>query len=52
MTEQTRLQYLTTASWLLGYAEGLDPELHHALINRLTLAAHLLHAVWEEREKK
>ena len=51
MTEKDRLKYLTTASWLLGYAEGLDLELHEALANKLLQASQLLRAVWEERDK-
>jgi hypothetical protein len=51
MTEKDRLKCLTTASWLLGYAEGLDLELHEALANKLLQASHLLRAVWEERDK-
>ena len=47
MIDATKLQYFTLASWLRGYADGLDPDQHRALVYKLTKAAELLEAVWE-----
>lgn len=48
MIDATRLQYLTTAAWLHGYAETLDKDRHSALIHKLNQAADLLQAVWDD----
>jgi hypothetical protein len=54
MLDPNKLQYFTTASWLRGYADGLDEYQHTTLINKLNQAASLLEHVWgryiEEQE--
>jgi len=54
MMDPNKLQYFTTASWLRGYANGLDEYQHKALIHKLNQAASLLEHVWglyvEEQE--
>jgi hypothetical protein len=47
MTDATVLQYFTTASWLRGYASGLDAEAHEALAHKLNHAADLLELVYK-----
>ena len=51
MIDATKLQCLTTANWLKGYASTLDADLHSALIHRLNQASQLLQQVWDEYEK-
>jgi len=46
MIDAAKLQYYTTASWLRGYASGLDEYQHKALIHKLNQAADLLDHVW------
>jgi hypothetical protein len=54
MMDPNKLQYFTTASWLRGYADGLDEYQHKTLIHKLNQAASLLDHVWgryvEEQE--
>ena len=54
MIDPNKLQYFTTASWLRGYAQGLDEYSDKALIHKLNQAADLLDHVWgryvEEQE--
>jgi hypothetical protein len=54
MMDPNKLQYFTTASWLRGYADGLDEYQHKTLIHKLNQAASLLEHVWgryvEEQE--
>jgi hypothetical protein len=54
MMDPNKLQYFTTASWLRGYADGLDEYQHKTLIHKLNQAATLLEHVWsryvEEQE--
>jgi hypothetical protein len=53
MTPDEAIQYMTTANWLRGFADGLDDKQRHsALIHKLNLAADLLMKVWEEQEKE
>lgn len=52
MIDATKLQCLTTASWLRGYADTLDETLHTPLIHRMNQAANLLQAVWDEYAKE
>ena len=52
MIDSTKLQCLTTASWLRGYAETLDPDLHTALIHKISQATNVLQAVWDEYAKE
>lgn len=52
MIDATKLQYFTLASWLRGYAGGLDRDVHPALVYKMTQAAELLEAVWEEHIAK
>ena len=51
MIDATKLQCLTTANWLKGYASTLDADLHLALIHKLNQASQLLQQVWDEYEK-
>lgn len=46
MLDANKLQYFTTASWLRGYASGLDDYEHQTLIHKLNQAADLLDHVW------
>lgn len=46
-----KLQCLTTASWLRGYAGSLNEYEHSALIHRLNQAADLLAEAWDEYAK-
>ena len=48
MIDPHKLQCLTTASWLRGYAGSLDEHKHPALIKRLMQASDLLSRQWEE----
>jgi hypothetical protein len=51
MIDPNKLQYLTMAARLRGYAEGLNDEYaakYETLIHTLNKAASLLEAVWEE----
>lgn len=48
MIDATKLQYFTLASWLRGYAGGMDKDEHPALVYKMSQAAELLEAVWEE----
>ena len=54
MIDPNKLQYFTTASWLRGYAQGLDEYSDKALIHKMNQAATLLEHVWgryiEEQE--
>ena len=50
MIDATKLQCLTTANWLKGYASTLDADLHSALIHKLNQASQLLQQVWDEYE--
>jgi hypothetical protein len=54
MMDPNKLQYFTTASWLRGYAQGLDEHNNKALIHKMNQAATLLEHVWsryvEEQE--
>ena len=43
-----KLQCMTTAQWLMGYAATLDEFKHSALIHRMNQAAELLMDVWNE----
>lgn len=43
-----KLQCLTTASWLRGYADTLNKDLYMPLILRMRLAATLLEKTWTE----
>ena len=52
MIYPTKIEYLTTASWLRGYADTLDETLHTPLIHKLNQAANLLQAVWDEYAKE
>jgi len=50
-----KLQYMTMAERLRGYAEGLDDGYaakYETLIRTLNKAADLLQAVWDESNKK
>ena len=46
-----KLQCMTTAQWLLGYASTLDEFKHSALIHKMNQAAELLMDVWLEYER-
>jgi len=52
MIDPTKLQCLTTASWLRGYAATLDSDLYKPLIHRMNQAANLLQAVWDDYAKE
>ena len=52
MIDSTKLQCLTTAAWLRGYADTLDLSLHVTLIYKMHNAADLLQAVWDEYAKE
>lgn len=43
-----KLQCLTTACWLRGYADTLDKDTYIPLIRRMHLAATLLEKTWAE----
>ena len=43
-----KLQCLTTAAWLRGYAGSMDEYTHSSLIYRLNQAADLLAETWDE----
>ena len=43
-----KLQCLTTAAWLRGYAGSMDEYTHSSLIHRLNQAADLLAETWDE----
>ena len=47
-----KLQCMTTAQWLMGYASTLDEFKHSALIHKMNQAAGLLMDVWEEYTKE
>ena len=47
-----KLQCMTTAEWLKGYASTLDKDQHPALIHKMNQAAELLTEVWEEYLKE
>lgn len=51
MMDPNKLQYFTTASWLRGYAGGLDEYNYKPLIHKLNQAATLLERVWEDHLK-
>ena len=46
-----KLQCLTTASWLRGYAGSLDEFKHSSLIHKLKQASDLLAETWDEYAK-
>ena len=46
MIDASKLQYFTMASWLRGYAEGLDEYEHKTLIFKLNKTADMLDAVF------
>lgn len=48
MIDATKLQYFTLASWLRGYAGGLDWDVHPALVHKMNQAADLLEKVWAD----
>ena len=48
MMDPKKLQCLTTASWLRGYADTLSEHTHLPLIHRLNQAADLLAETWDE----
>jgi hypothetical protein len=51
MTPNQHLQCMTTASWLVGYVDGLeDKQRHSALVAHITRAAELLLIVWSESQ--
>jgi hypothetical protein len=52
MIDPTKLQCLTTASWLRGYAGTLGEFTHSALIHRMNQAADLLEKTWDEYAKE
>ena len=43
-----KLQCLTTAAWLRGYAGSMDEYTHSSLIHGLNQAADLLAETWDE----
>jgi hypothetical protein len=47
-----KLQCMTTAQWLMGYASTLDEFKHSALIHKMNQDAGLLMDVWEEYTKE
>jgi hypothetical protein len=51
MIDPTKLQCLTTASWLRGYTDTLDDKLHPA-ISKMNQAADLLEKTWNEYAKE
>ena len=55
MIDPNKLQYLTMAARLRGYAEGLNDEYaakYETLIHTLNKAADLLQAVWDEHNQQ
>jgi hypothetical protein len=57
MNDENKLQYMTMAARLRGYAEGLlegyqGEARHGTLAATLNKAADLLHAVWDEHNEK
>lgn len=51
--DPNKIKYYTTAAWLRGYARSFDEsENSKAIVYRLTLAAELLDAVWDEYAKQ
>lgn len=50
MINAKKLQCLTTANWLIGYATTLDEDDDKQLIHKLQQAANLLEDVWNEYE--
>jgi len=46
MIDASKLQYFTMASWLRGYAEGLDEYEHKTRIFKLNKTADMLDAVF------
>lgn len=48
MMDPKKLQCLTTAAWLRGYADTLSAHTHASLIYRLNKAADLLADTWDE----
>lgn len=56
MIDNSKLEYLTTASWLSGYANGLQEEdrdsRHVGLIHHLRQAARLLDNAWYDYMEK
>lgn len=47
-----KLQCMTTAQWLMGYASTLDEYKYPALIHKMNQAAELLMDVWYEYERE
>lgn len=52
MINAKKLQCLTTANWLIGYATMLDEHDDEQLIHKLQQAANLLADVWNEYERE
>ena len=50
MIDAKKLQCLTTANWLIGYAATLDEDEDIKLIHKMEQAARLLQDVWNEYE--
>ena len=50
MINAKKLQCLTTANWLIGYASTLDEDRDSRLIHKMQQAAELLQSVWDEYE--
>jgi hypothetical protein len=50
MINAKKLQCLTTANWLIGYAATLDEDDDRSLIHKMRQAASLLQDVWDEYE--
>jgi hypothetical protein len=50
MINAKKLQCLTTANWLIGYAATLDEDDDSKLIHKMLQAAALLQNVWDEYE--
>lgn len=46
--DPTKVKYMTMASWMRGYASGLDEKQYETLIFKLQQASELLDAVWNE----
>ena len=43
-----KLQYYTMAHRMRGFAEGLDEDLHEALVHMLMTSAAMLEEAWDE----
>lgn len=52
MINAKKLQCLTTANWLIGFAATLDEDDDRQLIHKLQQAATLLEDVWNEYESE